>query len=36
MPNNKIDHFAIGADTLEQGVAAMQDALGVSAPMAKW
>ncbi|MDW3181150.1 VOC family protein [Roseobacter sp.] len=29
MPNNKIDHFAIGADTLEQGVAAMKDALGV-------
>ncbi|MGX9356743.1 VOC family protein [Roseobacteraceae bacterium S113] len=32
MPNNKIDHFAIGADTLEQGVAAMQDALGVDVP----
>ena len=32
MPNNKIDHFAIGADTLEQGVAAMQDALGVEVP----
>lgn len=32
MPNNKIDHFAIGADTLEQGVAAMRDALGVEVP----
>ena len=26
---NKIDHFAIGADTLEQGIAAMQVALGI-------
>ncbi len=26
---NKIDHFAVGADTLEQGIAAMQTALGV-------
>ena len=32
MPTNKIDHFAIGADTLEQGVAAMQDALGIDVP----
>ena len=29
---NKIDHFAIGADTLDQGVAAMEDALGVTVP----
>lgn len=29
---NKIDHFAIGADTLAQGVAAMKDALGVEVP----
>ena len=28
MPN-KIDHFAIGADSLEQGIKAMQAALGV-------
>lgn len=32
MPNNKIDHFAIGADTLDQGVAAMKDLLGVEVP----
>ncbi|GGX60230.1 glyoxalase [Tateyamaria omphalii] len=32
MPNNKIDHFAIGAETLEQGVTAMKDALGVEVP----
>lgn len=32
MPNNKIDHFAIGADTLEQGVAAMKNILGVEVP----
>ena len=32
MPNNKIDHFAIGAANLEQGVAAMRDALGVEVP----
>ncbi|MEO0953129.1 MAG: VOC family protein [Pseudomonadota bacterium] len=32
MPTNKIDHFAIGADTLEQGVAAMSEALGVEVP----
>ena len=32
MPNNKIDHFAIGAASLEQGVAAMRDALGVEVP----
>ncbi|MBM7070306.1 VOC family protein [Actibacterium sp. 188UL27-1] len=32
MPTNKIDHFAIGADTLEQGVDAMKDALGVEVP----
>ncbi len=30
--HNKIDHFAIGADTLEQGVAAMETALGVTVP----
>lgn len=29
---NKIDHFAIGADTLEQGVAAMESLLGVTVP----
>ncbi|WP_171123386.1 MULTISPECIES: VOC family protein [unclassified Ruegeria] len=29
---NKIDHFAIGADTLAQGVSAMKDALGVEVP----
>ncbi|WP_299891714.1 VOC family protein [uncultured Ruegeria sp.] len=29
---NKIDHFAIGAGTLTQGVAAMKDALGVEVP----
>lgn len=29
---NKIDHFAIGAETLEQGVAAMEHALGVTLP----
>ncbi|MEM8871135.1 MAG: VOC family protein [Pseudomonadota bacterium] len=32
MPNNKIDHFAIGAQSLEEGVAAMNDALGVTVP----
>ncbi|MEM9636024.1 MAG: VOC family protein [Pseudomonadota bacterium] len=32
MPTNKIDHFAIGADTLEQGVVAMSEALGVEVP----
>ena len=32
MPNNKIDHFAIGADNLDQGVAAMKEALGVDVP----
>lgn len=30
--HNKIDHFAIGADTLDQGVAAMETALGVTVP----
>lgn len=30
--HNKIDHFAIGADTLDQGVAAMESALGVTVP----
>lgn len=30
--HNKIDHFAIGADTLEQGVANMEDKLGVTVP----
>ena len=30
--HNKIDHFAIGADSLEQGVAAMETALGVTVP----
>ncbi|MGB1236073.1 MAG: VOC family protein [Planktomarina sp.] len=29
---NKIDHFAIGADNLDQGVAAMETALGVTVP----
>lgn len=30
--HNKIDHFAIGADTLDQGIAAMAQALGVEVP----
>lgn len=30
--HNKIDHFAIGAQTLAQGVAALRDALGVEVP----
>jgi hypothetical protein len=30
--HNKIDHFAIGADTLEQGVADMEAMLGVTVP----
>ena len=30
--NNNIDHFAIGAATLEQGVAAMSEKLGVEVP----
>ncbi|WP_417522603.1 VOC family protein [Marinovum sp.] len=30
--HNKIDHFAIGAETLEQGVAALQETLGVTVP----
>lgn len=30
--HNKIDHFAIGADTLEQGVADMEVMLGVTVP----
>jgi len=30
--HNKIDHFAIGADTLEQGVADMETRLGVTVP----
>ncbi len=30
--HNKIDHFAIGAATLDQGVAAMETALGVTVP----
>nr|WP_306265465.1 VOC family protein [Pararhizobium sp. IMCC3301] len=30
--HNKIDHFAIGADTLEQGVVAMEAAIGVTVP----
>lgn len=30
--NNKIDHFAIGAASLEQGVAAMETTLGVTVP----
>lgn len=29
---NKIDHFAIGADSLEQGIAAMKQQLGVDVP----
>lgn len=32
MPNNKIDHFAIGAASLEQGVAALKGTLGVEVP----
>lgn len=28
--NNRIDHFAVGAASLEQGIAAMQQALGVT------
>lgn len=32
MPTNKIDHFAIGAASLEQGVADMQARLGVTVP----
>jgi hypothetical protein len=30
--HNKIDHFAIGADTLDQGVTAMEAKLGVTVP----
>ncbi|MEP2921442.1 VOC family protein [Sulfitobacter sp.] len=30
--HNKIDHFAIGANTLDQGVAAMEAKLGVTVP----
>lgn len=30
--HNKIDHFAIGADTLDQGVAGMETKLGVTVP----
>ncbi|MGP6086333.1 VOC family protein [Antarctobacter jejuensis] len=30
--HNKIDHFAIGADSLEQGVAEMEAKLGVTVP----
>ena len=30
--HNKIDHFAIGVDTLEQGVADMETKLGVTVP----
>jgi hypothetical protein len=30
--HNKIDHFAIGADTLEQGVVEMETKLGVTVP----
>jgi hypothetical protein len=30
--HNKIDHFAIGADSLDQAVAAMETALGVTVP----
>jgi hypothetical protein len=30
--HNKIDHFAIGADTLEQGVADIESRLGVTVP----
>ena len=29
---NKIDHFAIGADSLEQGVAALKELLGMEVP----
>lgn len=29
---NKIDHFAIGADSLEQGVAALKELLGIAVP----
>ena len=30
--HNKIDHFAVGADTLEQGQAALETLLGVTVP----
>ena len=30
--NNKIDHFAIGATSLDQGVDALKDVLGVEVP----
>ena len=30
--NNKIDHFAVGADSLEQGTTTMQSLLGVTVP----
>ncbi len=30
--HNKIDHFAVGAESLEQGAAALQTALGVEVP----
>ncbi len=32
MPTNRIDNFAVGAKDLEQGVAAMSEALGVEVP----
>ena len=30
--HNRIDHFAIGADSLEQGQAALENLLGVTVP----
>lgn len=30
--HNKIDHFAIGADSLEQGIESLKDVLGVEVP----
>ena len=32
MPAKKIDHFVIGAASLEQGVAAMEKTLGITVP----
>ncbi|MEM1074036.1 MAG: VOC family protein [Pseudomonadota bacterium] len=32
MPTNRIDHFAVGATSLDQGVAAMRTVLGVDVP----
>ena len=30
--HNKIDHFAIGTQSLDEGVAALQETLGVTVP----